>query len=137
MAAIDGALDAAILGKAALGDVEIRHHLHARYHGQGEAEWRRIHFVKGAIHPIADFEFRLKGLEVDVTRPRSDGLVEDDIHILDDRGSVRFCCDGLKIEGVPLALVDGDIVAAIELGENFVDAGIFGSVVFANQILNP
>ena len=74
---------------------------------------------------------------MDVTRPRSDGLIENDIHILDDRCRIGFCRDRLKIEGVPLALVDGDIVAAIELGKNFGDAGIFGSVVLTNQILNP
>ena len=125
------------MGQASLGDVEVRHHLHARYHGQGKAEGGWIHFVKGAIHPIADLEFGLKGFEVDVTRPRSDGLVEDDVHILDDRGRVCFCCDGLKIEGVLLVFIDGDIVTAIELSQDFGDAGIFRSIVLTNQILNP
>ena len=61
-------LDAAVLGQAALGDVELRHDLDARGDRVLELH-RRLHdLVEHAVDAVADAERLLVGLDVDVRR---------------------------------------------------------------------
>ena len=49
---------------------------------------RRRHFVQRAVHAVADLEFVLEGLEVNVGGLLLDRLVEHEIDEADDRGAV-------------------------------------------------
>ena len=89
-AQIDGAagdvfLDAAVLRQAALGDVHVRHHFHARDNRQREMARRRRHFVKRAVDAITNFEFVFERLEMNVARAVLDRLVQDQIDKANDR----------------------------------------------------
>src|SRR4029450_6741527 len=88
--AIDDPQDAAILGQTALGNIQVRYDLDARYDGKGEVAGRRIHLIEGAVHPVADFEFGLKGLKMDVACAGRDGLIQDKINEANDGSRVGF-----------------------------------------------
>src|SRR4029077_20444796 len=64
--AVDDPKDTTILGQTALGNVQIGYNLDARYNGKGEMAGRGIHLIEGTVHPVADFEFGLKRLKMDV-----------------------------------------------------------------------
>ena len=81
-----GRLDASVLRNPALRDVQVGHDLDARRDGRGQRARRRRHFVKRAVHAVADFEILLERLKVNVTGPRLDGLGQHRVHVLDDRG---------------------------------------------------
>ena len=72
---VDVHLDAAVLGQAALGDVELRQHLDARDDGHRQLLGRRREFIQHAIDAVAHPELVLERLHVDVA-----GLVPDRIH---------------------------------------------------------
>ena len=76
-AARDIFLDASVLRKPALGDVHVRHHLHARNDRQREMTRRRRHFVKRAVHAVTNFEFVFERLEVNVARAVLDRLKQN------------------------------------------------------------
>jgi hypothetical protein len=78
-------LDTAVLGKPALGDVELGHDLDARGDGVLELERRLHHLVEHAIDAVARAEVLLVGLDVDVRRIPLDGVGQDEVHELDDR----------------------------------------------------
>src|ERR1700677_2780006 len=79
-----GRLDAAILRNTALGDVHLRHDLDARGDRRGQGARRGRHFVKRAVHAIANLEVVLERLEMNVARTRLDGLGQDGVDVLDD-----------------------------------------------------
>ncbi len=97
----DVALDAAVLRQAALGDVEVRHDLHARDDRQREVPRRRGHLVERAVHAVADFELVLERLEMDVARPVLDRLIEDQVDETDDRRGVGLVGDVALRSGRP------------------------------------
>ena len=66
MVAADIEFDAAVLGEAALGDVEIGHDLNTTGDGGGEVPWGGDEFVEDAIGLHADAVFLFEGLEMDV-----------------------------------------------------------------------
>ena len=61
-------IDAPVLRQAAFGNVQVRHDFDARNDGQRQMFRRRRHFIKRAVHAIADAKFRFKRLEVNVAR---------------------------------------------------------------------
>ena len=69
-------LDAAVLGQAALGDVERGHDLHARGQGRLQALGRGHDLVQHAVDPEAHADDLLAGLDVDVRGPAPDGVGE-------------------------------------------------------------
>ena len=71
-------------GSAAFGNVQVRHDLDARDHRQRQMLRRRRHFVKRAVHAVADAEFGFERLEMNVTRAVLHGLEQDQIHELHD-----------------------------------------------------
>src|SRR5690606_23889584 len=66
LAALDGAADAAVLGDAAFGDVQVRHDLEAAGDGRGHGGRRVHHLEEFAVDAEADLEFLFVGLDVDV-----------------------------------------------------------------------
>ena len=95
--------DAAVLRQAALGDVELGHQLHARNHGGFHFARRRILVVEHAIHAIADAEFFLERLQVDVAGALFNRLRDDSVHLADDRRFARHVAQVLQIFGHPPA----------------------------------
>ena len=77
IAAGDIFLNAAVLRQPSFGDVHVRHHFHARDHGQREMARRRRHFVERAIDAITNFEFVFERLEMNVARAVLDRLVQE------------------------------------------------------------
>src|SRR5262249_19383587 len=70
-------LEAAVLRHAALGDVELRHHLDARDHLLGELASRHVlHAGQHAVDAVLDGEPGAGGLEVHVARARLQRVVE-------------------------------------------------------------
>ena len=51
---------------------------------------RRGHFVKRAVHPVADLEVLFEGLEMDVGGLLLDRLIENEIDVTDDGRGVRL-----------------------------------------------
>ena len=77
--------DAPVLGQALLGDVEPRHHLHARDDDGLKALRRRDDVVEDAVDPEADRQHALERLDVDVAGAVLDGLEEEGVDEPDDR----------------------------------------------------
>ena len=98
--------DPAVLRDAALGDVHVRHDLDARNDGTRQMDRRRRHFVKRAVHPVADLEILFEGLEMNVGGLLLDGLVEHEIDVTDDRRGVRL---GFEIRCVEILTTDFEL----------------------------
>ena len=78
-------LDAAVLGHAALGDVQPGEDFHARGHGVLDGQ-RQVHGLEqGAVLAVADLHGLLERLDVDVADPVLHRLDEDAVDQLDDR----------------------------------------------------
>ena len=84
----DRQTDAAVLGEPPLGDVEIRHHLHAR--GDGESQMPRWgnHLVQDPVTPNPNLELVLERLKMQVARVILDGQQEDHVEKLADRRAI-------------------------------------------------
>ena len=135
-AAGDGQLDAAVLGHAPFGDVEARDHLEARRDRQGEMARRRGHFVEGAVHAVADLEFVLEGLEVDVAGPVLHGLVD---HEIDEAHHGARIGGGLHRgdvvgAGAAFEQVAGVRELALQAGEHVLHGLVFGAVIAGNGV---
>ncbi len=78
-------LDAAVLRQPLLRDVELRHDLDARRDRIAHLHRRRHDVVEDAVDAVADAEFLLVGLDVDVARALLNGRHQDDVDELDDR----------------------------------------------------
>src|SRR5207253_5556013 len=81
-------LDAAVLGEAAFGDIEVGHALDPGDEGGLEAIGRDHDLVEDAVHAEADAEDLFVGLEVDVGGAAADGVDQDHVDELDDGGLV-------------------------------------------------
>ncbi len=115
-------LDAAVLRQAALGDVELRHHLDARRERVLQPE-RRLHdLVEHAVDAEADAEHLLVGLDVHVARPLADGVGQERVHQADDGRLFRRSLELLQVDLV-LALHQLDRLVA-ELREHLVVVGL-------------
>ena len=133
-AARDILLDAPVLRQAALGDVHVRHHLNARDDRQREVPRRRRHFVERAVHAVADFEFVLERLEMNVARPVLDRLVQDQIDEANDRRGVRF---GFDIRDRRFVAVECHQLASLaELLEDLLHAGGLVAVMLFQAFLD-
>ena len=84
-AVLEADLDAAVLRQPLLRDVQLGHDLDAR--GDRIAELhRRLHdVVENAVDAVADAQFLLVRLDVDVARALLDRRHQDHVHQLDDR----------------------------------------------------
>ena len=77
-----------VLGKAALGDVHLRHQLESRSYGGLQSLGGRFHFVENPVDAIADHQPALVGLEVYVAGPGL-GCPADEEVDEPDHGSLR------------------------------------------------
>ena len=96
--AADGQLDAAVLRHAALGDVEIGHHLDAGGDREGQMARRRHHFVQHAVGLDADAELVLERLEVQVAGVVLDRQQQHHVEQLADRGAVGQGFDAGEVD---------------------------------------
>src|SRR6185312_11935769 len=71
--AADVEFDAAVLGKPALGDVQVRHDLDAAGDGGGEVPRRRNHLIQHAVAPVPHLVFVFERLEMHVRGVVADG----------------------------------------------------------------
>ncbi len=102
-------LDAAVLRQAPLGDVQLRHDLEPRRDRVAQLHRRLHHLVEHAVDAVADAEFLLVRLDVDVRRVALDGVGEDQVHELDDR----------RVLGLARQLADVDVVLVLDQLEVF------------------
>src|SRR5437870_2920581 len=125
-------LDAAVLGEAAFGDVEVGHDLDAGDEGGLEALGGDHDLVEDAVHPEADAEDLFVGLEVDVGGAAADGVDQDHVDELDDGGLVGRLLELKDVDlGADLVLVEELDVAdrALELLDDLADRGRLDVVV--------
>ena len=85
--AVDGNLDSSILRDALFGNFHLRHDLYARDDGLLEALRRRVHFPQGSVDTVADTEFLLHRLDMNIGSLHFDGGRDKHRGELDD-GSV-------------------------------------------------
>jgi hypothetical protein len=97
--AADGELDAAVLGQAAFGNIEVRHDLDARGDGKCQVARRGDHFIQHAVGFDADFEFVFEGLEVQVAGPVLDGQQQHHVEQLSHRRAFRQGFGAREIDG--------------------------------------
>ncbi|CAB4879520.1 unannotated protein [freshwater metagenome] len=83
--AVDLQADAAVLGNAALGDIELRHDLHAADRAGHHATRDRRRLLEDAVDPQAHAQIASVRLEMDVRCPALDALGDDPIDQLDQR----------------------------------------------------
>ena len=95
---------------------------------------RGSHLVERAVHPVADLELRLEGLEVNVARAVGNGLIEDEIDEADDRRGVGFLRDDLSVELVVADVSESHFRIFSELGKNVLHGRGFGAVVLRDQV---
>ena len=108
-------LDAAVLGEAALGDIQLGHDLEARGDGVFEFQRRLHHLVEQAVDAVAHTHRLLVRLDVDVRRAALHGVHEDEVHQLDDG---RLFRRALQIVGVQFFFgapeLNVDVVKAVD-----------------------
>ena len=96
-------LDAAVLRQAALGDIQLGHQLQARDDGGLQLARRRFLVEEHAVDAVADAEFLLERLDVDVAGALLDGLRDHGVHQADDRRLARHVAQVLQILARPAA----------------------------------
>ena len=111
---------AAVLGEPPLGDVHLAHHLHAANDGLVRLAGHRIHVVEDAVDPEPHLGAVGVGVEVHIGCAQLQGLEEDRVDELDDRGLVG------RVEHV-FGLFDlvgegGDITVLGHVGKGFIHA---------------
>ena len=84
MAAVDDEPDAAVLGQALLGDVQLGHDLHARDDARGHPPRHGRDVLQHAVDAEADAQLAAVGREVDVGGAALDRLRDDLVDELDD-----------------------------------------------------
>ena len=102
--------DAAVLGQAPLGDVQLRHDLDARGDRRLEALRRRLGVEEHAVDAVADPEAVLERLDVDVGRVRLDRVLDEEVDQPDHRRVERHVPERGEVlaAGVVSALVVAD-----------------------------
>ena len=136
--AADVELDAAVLGHAPLGDVQVGHDFDARADGHGQVARRRHHFIEHAIATIAHLVLVLERLEMDVRGVVLDGHQHHHVEQLADRGGVLDFHQAFEVDAGFVAAFthfwilfqrlndvhDGLFLAGIGLAQHFVDGGL-------------
>ena len=121
LAAVHLKLDAAVLRQALLGDVQPGHDLQPADDGRLKSVdlRRRGLLLQQAVDAVADLHARGLRLDVHVAGPRVDGLDEDFVDQVDDRGFLHL---GGDFAVVHLQAVDQlDILVLLPLGEQAFD----------------
>ena len=95
--ALDLLGDAAVLRQALLGDVQAGLDLHARHDRRHEALVRVLDRVELAVDAVADHDFLVGRLDVDVGRAVAHRLVEEVVDPADDRRFVGHVDEVLQL----------------------------------------
>jgi hypothetical protein len=117
-------LDPPVLGQALLGDVHVRQDLDAGDDRAPVFQRQVDDLVEVAVHPVADAEARLVGLEMDVARAPLDGVDEGLVDELDDRGLFS-----------PVLRVSEDVGFLLVLDD--VDPAVVGQGDVLDELLDP
>ena len=123
--------DAAVLGGAGLGDVEIGHHLEAHGDGRPIGAVQAAHLAQHAVDAVAETQEPVLGLEVDVRRPALDGVREERVHQPHDGLAIGLA---LRVQAVVVDLAGLDLLQdavyrqleAVELIDGLLDLGVAG-----------
>ena len=89
----DHARHAPVLGHAALGDVEVGHDLQAADQPGLDVLGRAHHLMEHAVDAVPDPDVALGGLDVDVGGAVLNGLADQEVDELDDRGVLDDLAD--------------------------------------------
>ncbi len=129
-------LDAAVLRQAALGDVELAHDLDAGCYGVFQLQRRFHHLVEHAVDAVAHPEELLVRLDMDIGRLLLDGVGENKVDQLDDRGvlggalqradiDLLFLPDDLQVLHLEVA---HDVGKRCALVVELVDGSLYGAL---------
>ena len=102
-----GQADAAVLGHAPLGNVEIGHDLDARRDGKGQMPRRRHHLEEHAVGPETNLELALERFEVQVAGMVLDGHEQHHVEQFADRGAVSHDFLGVELIDIAAQLSSG------------------------------
>ena len=116
-AAFDVQREPAVLGCAALGDVEVGHDLDARDHPGGHPAAHGRGGVEDAVDPEQDTGVSFLGVDVDVGGALLDGLRDDRVHELDDRGVLVGLLGERGLQRPALVVVDDVFDRALQAPE--------------------
>src|SRR5262249_50344635 len=100
---VEAYADAAVLGQAALCDVQLGHDLDPGGHGGPKPAGGRLGIEEDPIDPVADPQVVLEGLDMDVGGVGLDGVLDEQVHQADHRG-IR----GPVPQGVDVLAILGD-----------------------------
>ena len=92
-------LDAAVLRQPALGDVELRHQLHAGDDRRLQLARRIVLLIEHAVDAIANAKFLLERLDVNVAGALLDGQRDHRVHQANDGRFARHVAQMLEIFG--------------------------------------
>src|SRR3990172_9867778 len=92
-------LDAAVLGHASFGDVEVGHDLDAGGNGKGQVAGRRHHLIEYAVGLDADAELVLERLEVQVAGVIANGDQQHHVQEFADRRANGQRFDAGHVDG--------------------------------------
>ncbi len=104
LAALEAQGDVAVLGNVALGDVHVRHDLHATDEGGLKMLGRLRLGDQHAIDAVLDPQIALERLDVHVGGPRLDRLEQQQVHQIDERRLLGHPVDVFRIDGVEVVL---------------------------------
>ena len=110
--------DPAVLGQPSLGDVELRHDLHAGDDGGLEPLGDRLDVVQDAVNPVAHLQVAFEGLDVDVACPAFDGMGDEEVDELDD-GGLR--CEVLEVSHILFRFAQNPHVPFIDILDDLPD----------------
>ena len=90
---------AAVLRHAALGNVQLGHHLDARNQSLMMRQIDGVDFrVKRAVNAVLNLHFGVARFDMDVGSPRLHRVVDDRVHQLDDRRHFTVSRQAIEIE---------------------------------------
>src|SRR5262249_22490710 len=108
MLALDGHLDAAVLGPAFLGNVDRAHDFNTRKHRGQQTTRRTVAVDEHTVDPVADAHTVPERLDVDVAGTQADRFGNDEVDELDD-GSITFLARRQPGRRLRLREIDGRI----------------------------
>ena len=133
---VDVQFDAAVLGHAAFGDVQVGHDLDAAADGGGDVRGRRHHLVQHAVDAVAHLEFALERLEVDVRGLVLDGLQQHEVDQLADRVGIGGFFEAVDVDGFAAVFEVFERVVVVEFAEDVAEAFGGGLVILGDELFD-
>ena len=130
---VDAEFDAAVLRKAAFGDIEIGHDLDAAADGGGDVGRRGHHFVEHAVDAVSHLEFALEGLEVNVGGLVLDRLKENEVDELADGVGIGGFFEAVDVDRFAAIFQVFQRIIVLQFAEDIADAFGGGLVILGNE----